>query len=384
MFNSTTLEVAIGMAFVYLLLSLFCTAINEGIAGILGSRAKNLEKGIKSLFTEGLVNVEVKVDNVIKTKAVTLADAIYNHGLVQSLYRSGKGDLENAARSLPSYIPSRVFASALLDVIFPDDKANPTGLPTTLESMLAKLQSLPESKGKEAMMTLVKQANGDIDATREAFEQWYDDAMDRAAGWYKRNTQMVLFVLGLGIAISLNVDSIAVGRSLWTSPALRSYAIAAAENYAKQHPIGAETAVSSGGTGNAHGAATPASDATSAAVPDGSTAPATIAGTGSPQRAVQLLGKASGVQMQNASTDLAALQSLSLPIGWSDASTPWKQKDPRTGVLFAVVGWLLTAMAMTLGAPFWFDLLNQFMVVRSTIKPREKSEVEKSKDGPKK
>lgn len=384
MFNSTTLEVAIGMAFVYLLLSLFCTAINEGIAGILGSRAKNLEKGIKSLFTEGLVTEEVKVDNVIKTKAVTLADAIYNHGLVQSLYRSGKGDLENAARSLPSYIPSRVFASALLDVIFPDDKANPTGLPTTLESMLAKLQSLPESKGKEAMMTLVKQANGDIDATREAFEQWYDDAMDRAAGWYKRNTQMVLFVLGLGIAISLNVDSIAVGRSLWTSPALRSYAIVAAENYAKQHPIGAEAAVSSGGTGNAIGAATPASDATSVAVPDGSAAPATIAGTGSPQRAVQLLGKVSDVQMQNASTDLAALQSLSLPIGWSDASTPWKQKDPGTGVLFAVVGWLLTAMAMTLGAPFWFDLLNQFMVVRSTIKPREKSEVEKSKDGPKK
>jgi hypothetical protein len=384
MFNSTTLEVAIGMAFVYLLLSLFCTAINEGIAGLLGSRAKNLEKGIKSLFTEGLATEEVKVDNVIKTKAVTLADAIYNHGLVQSLYRSGKGDLENAARSLPSYIPSRVFASALLDVIFPDDKANPTGLPTTLESMLAKLQSLPESKGKEAMMTLVKQANGNIDATREAFEQWYDDAMDRAAGWYKRNTQMVLFVLGLGIAISLNVDSIAVGRSLWTSPALRSYAIAAAENYAKQHPIGAEAAVSSGGTGNANGAATPASDATSAALPDGSAAPTTIAGTGSPQRAVQLLGKASGVQMQNASTDLAALQSLSLPIGWSDASTPWKQKDRRTGVLFAMVGWLLTAMAMTLGAPFWFDLLNQFMVVRSTIKPREKSEVEKSKDGPKK
>ena len=42
MFNSTTLEVAVGMAFIYLLLSLFCTAINEAIAGILGSRAKNL------------------------------------------------------------------------------------------------------------------------------------------------------------------------------------------------------------------------------------------------------------------------------------------------------------------------------------------------------
>src|SRR6266567_2463380 len=398
MFNSTTLEVAIGMAFVYLLLSLFCTAINEGIAGIFASRAKNLEKGIRSLFTEGLKIEEVKVDDVIAKKAVTLADAIYNHGLIQSLYRSGKGELEKEARSLPSYIPSRVFASALLDVVFPDDKTNPAGLPTTLEGMIAKLKLLPESKGKEAMMTLVIQANGDIDATREAFEQWYDDGMDRAAGWYKRKTQLVLFILGLGIAVSLNVDSIAVGRSLWTSPALRSYAIAAAENYAKQHPIGAEPAVHSGGTDNSTAAPAPATetmtapqtaadttpaqtsptDTTKAATPDSKDA----AATGSPQRAVQLLGKVSGVQMQNASTDLAALQSLSLPIGWSDASTPWKQKDPRTGVLFAVVGWLLTAMAMTLGAPFWFDMLNQFMVVRSTIKPREKSQVEKSKDGP--
>ena len=44
------------------------------------------------------------------------------------------------------------------------------------------------------------------------------------------------------------------------------------------------------------------------------------------------------------------------------------------------VMWFLTAIAMTLGAPFWFDLLNQIMVIRSTIKPQEKSGSEASKD----
>jgi hypothetical protein len=39
MLKSTTLEVTIGMALTYLLLSLRCTAIKKGIAGILGSRA---------------------------------------------------------------------------------------------------------------------------------------------------------------------------------------------------------------------------------------------------------------------------------------------------------------------------------------------------------
>ena len=43
-------------------------------------------------------------------------------------------------------------------------------------------------------------------------------------------------------------------------------------------------------------------------------------------------------------------------------------------------GWLLTALALSLGAPFWFDLLNKFIVVRSTVKPKEKSQEDKSKD----
>ena len=44
------------------------------------------------------------------------------------------------------------------------------------------------------------------------------------------------------------------------------------------------------------------------------------------------------------------------------------------------LGWLLTAFAVSFGAPFWFDLLNRFMVVRSTVKPKEKSPEEGSKD----
>jgi hypothetical protein len=46
------------------------------------------------------------------------------------------------------------------------------------------------------------------------------------------------------------------------------------------------------------------------------------------------------------------------------------------------LGWLLTAMAISLGAPFWFDTLNRLMVIRSTIKPQEKSQKQKSKDNP--
>lgn len=350
MFNSTTLEVAIGMAFIYLLLSLFCTAINEALAGFLGTRAKNLEKGIKSLFTDGL-----KTAGIAGSPPVTLAEAIYGHGLVQSLYRSTPAEITKwytrVGSSLPSYIPSGVFASALIDILFPEVHLEagataadtPVGGPnaaagsdvtgSALTAMLSALDKLPPSKGKEAIVTLVKQADGDIATVRQSFESWYNDGMDRASGWYKRKTQSVLFVIGVIIAVGLNVDSIAIGKTLWISPATRSYAVAAAEKYAQE----------------------------SNPIPD-----------------------------VNARTDLSMFQTLSLPIGWTKAKLPWMEEHFQGGsysqsfskfsLLSTLVGWFLTALAMTLGAPFWFDTLNQFMVVRSTVKPKEKSGVEASKD----
>jgi hypothetical protein len=353
MLNSTTLEVAIGMALIYLLLSLCCTAINEGVAGILGSRAKNLENGIRSLFTEGSMpardeNGDVVVGENGRSKpGLTLAASIYGHGLVQSLYKTGEGEgvakWFRGGKVLPSYIPSRTFASALFDLLFPGDGSATVPVlgsaapPSNLQSMLNNLQKLPPSEGKEAITTLVKQAAGDIVKTRQSFESWYDDGMDRVAGWYKRKTQLVLFFLGLSIAVALNVDSIAVGRALWTTPAPRSYAVTAAQEYA------------TGKKGAAPSLADP--------------------------------------------MDLAPLQSLALPIGWNGTKYIWLAADTSgrahlrasaKGLPFAIVGWLLTAIAMTLGAPFWFDTLNQIMVVRSTLKPREKSEVEGSKDAKKK
>ena len=93
----------------------------------------------------------------------------------------------------------------------------------------------------------------------------------------------------------------------------------------------------------------------------------------------------------------AALDSLRLPIGWDEVRLvlPWRTSVVRDAsgsvrtvrefrlwehVFEPPVGWLLTALAAMLGAPFWFDLLNRMMVVRSTVKPHEKSPEESSED----
>jgi hypothetical protein len=71
-------------------------------------------------------------------------------------------------------------------------------------------------------------------------------------------------------------------------------------------------------------------------------------------------------------------------MGWKDQIVIWPW---QTGFgegfldwLGRLPGWLLTALAITLGAPFWFDLLNKIMVIRSTVKPHEKSPEESSED----
>ena len=90
---------------------------------------------------------------------------------------------------------------------------------------------------------------------------------------------------------------------------------------------------------------------------------------------------AAGIAYTEAATQL---KSLGLPIGWSDS---WRRADVSGawyesvwGIAGPILGWLVTAFAATLGAPFWFDLLNKIMVIRSTVKPHEKSPEEASED----
>jgi hypothetical protein len=87
--------------------------------------------------------------------------------------------------------------------------------------------------------------------------------------------------------------------------------------------------------------------------------------------------------------NLQQLQALGLPIGW-DATDDPKRTWPGLNffqaggwtdqIYWHALGWILTALALSLGAPFWFDLLNKFIVIRSAVKPHEKSPEEKSKD----
>ncbi|GAC1397911.1 MAG: hypothetical protein NVSMB52_11500 [Chloroflexota bacterium] len=359
MLNLGVLDIAIGLTFVYLLASILCTAISEMVEAVWKFRGANLERGIGEMFNEPRAPGEGKSHaprGIVQSDSDTVADPgetilskLYNHGLVSSLftgdYLSGR-----RGRCLPSYIPASNFALALTDLVLAGKFAAPgrgvdyrmdAGQPDAadpLAPLRAAIGDIENKKVQEVFVALLGAPGIDAQRLQEQLQNWYNSAMDRVSGTYKRKTQGKVFLLGLAISLSMNADTLSILNNLSTAPALRSAWASAAGEYARAGAKGARFER------------------------DGH-APATSEAT-------------AGQRYQDA---LIQLQRLGLPTGWPD-------KDPKAPALTdcfhrayvpwwlsKLAGWLLTAFAISLGAPFWFDMLSKVMVVRSTVKPHEKS-----------
>jgi hypothetical protein len=295
MFGSTILDAAIAMVFIYLLASLVVSAANELIASVLKLRAENLFAGIRQLLQEG--------------DKSTLASSLYRHPLVSGLAKKG---------GKPSYIPSRTFALAFLDVIAPVDSESPR----TIDELQSAINNLPDPL-KKALTTLFDEAGHDVEQFKRQLEIWFNNTMERVSGWYKRRTQWIQLVFAIGFAVSLNIDSVHIGQTLFAlhSP-LRPALVEQAKPFLASHNDTLEHVT-------------------------------------------------------------AAISTVSLPIGWADFH--WKGLNRAApDILSRLPGWLITALAVSLGAPFWFDLLNKFINIRGAGKapeeqPKEPKEVPQPK-----
>ena len=300
MFGSEILDIAIGMIFVYLLLSLICSSVNELIERQLKNRATDLEAGIRELL-----------DDHAGTGLVT---ELYQHGMVNGLF---KGDYNAKDKSnLPSYIPSRNFALAIMSIVASKDSAG------NIQGAIAKIES---SKVKNALTAMFEVAGNDVQKFRDSVENWFNSTMDRVSGWYKRRSQLIIFLLGFFAAAIININSITIANDLWIHKAERDAIVSATQGYLAAHPAVSQTE-----------------------------------------------------RDQSLKANIEGIQSYGLPIGWN-ISLPKDNWEWFRFALWSLLGWLITACAVSLGAPFWFDMLNKFIVIRSTVKPHEKSQEEQSK-----
>ena len=320
MFGSEILDVAIGIVFVFLLVSIICSAIREGIESLLKTRAAYLERGIRELLHDH--------------QGKDLARSFYHHPIIFSLYShdyvpSGstrKPGLFENGRKLPSYIPAGSFALALMDIAArgPDPEvASDSRAPLlSLASIRANIVNIHNEPVQRALLTAIDMAQGDLNRAQQNIQAWYDSGMDRVSGWYKRTTQWIIFWIGLFVAVALNINPITIADFLYRDDAAREAIVARASI------ASADTAFL----------------------------------THTYARATE------------------ELKELRLPIGWPPKTETAPTRFDATSVANSLLGWLLTALAATFGAPFWFDLTNKMMVVRSTVKPREKSPEEASED----
>ena len=168
--------------------------------------------------------------------------------------------------------------------------------------------------------TLAADAAGGLDDLRRAIEQWFDQGMSSVSGWYKRWTMAVQLGLGLALALTLNIDTVNIVRELSANDALRRSLAAQADAAARQP------------------------------VPVGQAAGEGVSST-------PLAISAQSVQ---------ALTGSGVPIGWHDGALYKAQYGSASALMLTIVGWLLTAIAGSLGAPFWFDLLKRVANLRAS------------------
>jgi hypothetical protein len=315
------LDVAIGLILLYLILSLVASAVNEALAGLFQRRGAFLAKGIQNLLGD------------------VMAGRFFRHPLVQALGRGTKK---------PSYVSAQVFSRALLDLVgglpAPAAGAAPGGgsgagapglasfrsgylvasrdpqvaaIQATLEGLVGLPPADLQASGGQAVLGLgqalgaLARESSDLADLEGKVESWYDEAMDRVSGWYKRRTSIIVFAIGVVLVGALNADTINVARILWAHPEVQAAAVAQAE----------KTVQSPAGT------------------------------TATPSPA-------------DAASAVAGLAQLQVPLGWLSPAVPADPRDvpgDAAGWLVKIAGLFLTGIAITFGAPFWFGLLKGFV-----------------------
>ena len=191
MFGSTILDVLVGVVFSFLAVSLAASTGTEAIASALKLRQTTLKSGIQALLNDPDFD--------------GLAHQLYRHALINPL------SANTGITTLPAYIDGKAFSLALIDILW---RKTPNAPPT------AMLAEIGDDQLRHALQTLLAAADGDTARFRLAVGTWFDDSMERLSGWYKRQTQLIAFLVGLVAAAMLNADPIRISNTLWHQTAL--------------------------------------------------------------------------------------------------------------------------------------------------------------------
>ena len=238
--------------------------------------------------------------------------------------------LLDALNQAGSYVDPHVLAQVLIAVVKdPTPPASGSTLPIAA-NLLAGIDKLPESQLKTALGTIARSTDAATDEIVKEVSDTIDRSLKVLGERYKKYMSRITLGLGLAVALILNIDTVSLVSTLYEDKELRDELVTTADEYVKQ--------------------ATPELVATCPKLSQDELAK-------KPEcDAVLALGHA----INHRSGSIGKL-----PFGWPNGF------DLSSTTLSRVLGWLLTGFAASLGAPFWFDLLNRISNVRRVIAPPE-------------
>lgn len=221
------------------------------------------------------------------------------------------------SRENPSYMSADSFQSILFEVLFQG---------ADFSKIEQKINELPDEDLKNVLKQFLHEAEGNADVFRDRVKSWYNNVMDRASGWYKRSTQKILIGVGLTIAVLFNADTLAIYERLESDPAALQTVVALADDFVAKND------------------------------------------TLTLQQVDPEFQQTYDQLKSFVNTEISSVKSP-LGLGWKNIEI-----NAMSGYdwLTKVLGWAVTAMAISLGAPFWFDLLRKMVNLRSSgNKPEE-------------
>ncbi len=325
--NTSIVDLAVVLTFSYLLLSIIASTIHELFLTLIKARSRMLLKALNNMF----------FDETWKSETSKL---LLNSPSIRALQQD--------AKKFPAYIPASSFASAILGII-----RNGSTDPITVESIRARLndeQSLIKGEARIALLNILDSANNDYEKFIRGVESFYDSSMDRVSGWFKSRYQIYMLIISAFVSVFLNVDSIHLAQTLWADKVKLEQMANAAKNEFKNIEKTDKEIILSGSNNNP----------TIRIDIDKNTDTTTI-GIDS---ALSLLK----LQQKDIATAMQKVKTSGLPMGWENRQAfvgafKW---EPRLAVRIA--GWLITTLAVFMGAPTWFDILNKLVNLRGNGK----------------
>lgn len=251
-----------------------------------------------------------------------LCDKFYDHSYFRQISSASK---PNSKVQLPTWIDKDTFSNILADILTPHDSKL---------SIPERIKMVKNAELRKVLDFLWRQTQGNVQLFQEKVENWFADIMARAKEWFMVATKWRLFFIGVTLAAVLNVDTFQIYRSLSANAAVRDELVKEAEAFQAANP--------------------------------------SVSGVDTSKTFEQ----AKADYERNKQTFKNVVM-MPLGLGWTPESPV---PIDVLGWFIKVVGWLLSGVSVTLGAPFWYDMLRKLLAIKGGASVKD--EIQKSGDNP--